>query len=88
MSKRYSVKVRSEIIRESTRLNDNKYGAWRCVNRGTGLVTVMNVELQPGEGLDFSSDLQPGDIWSEPIDIIVQAGGELVLLRNIYTPLS
>ena len=40
--------------------------------------------LQPGEGIEHN--LQPNQTWNQPIDIQVQAGGELQLLREIVTP--
>lgn len=85
---RYKVTTRTETIRQNTKLDDTKYGGWLCVNTGTAPVTVLGIELQPSEGLDFTSALQPGDIWVKPIDITVQAGGELRLVRMIYQPIS
>lgn len=81
----YSVKMRSEVITESKRLNDTRYCGFFAANTGTGIVRVFNVPLQPGEGLSSRDivDLQPGDVWSEPIDIQVEPGGELRLLRTI-----
>ena len=82
----YSVKMRSEIITESKRLNDTRYCGWLAVNIGeSGVVRIFNVPLQPGEGLSSQSivNMQPGDVWSEPIDIQVEPGGKLQLLRTL-----
>ena len=80
----YDVKLRAETIITNTRLNDNKYSGWKAINFGTAPPTVYGVELQPGEGLQF--DLQPFETWKETIDITVQPGGAVRLLRKLCTP--
>ena len=85
---RYGLKQRAETITENTRLNDVTFSGWKCVNIGTGVVEVYGVPLQPGEGLDYMNCMRPGDKWQEPIDIAVQPGGALRLLRLISTPIG
>ena len=80
----YKTKQRAETITANSRLNDTKYGSWKAVNIGTAPVTVYGIELQPGEGLNY--DLQPNEYWEEPIEITVQAGGAVRLLRRLCTP--
>lgn len=79
----YTVTLRKETITQNTRLNDSKYGGWKAFNIGSAPVTVYGVTLQPGEGIQW--DLEPNETWTEPIDITVQAGGALRLLRKIVT---
>ena len=81
----YDVKLRTETISANTRLNDNKYGSWKAYNIGTAPVTVYGVELQPGEGMEWN--LEPQEIWKEPIDITVQTGGLVRLMRKLCTPI-
>lgn len=80
----YDVKQRSETITNSIRLNDTRYSGWKAINIGTGIVSVDGVELMPGEGIEHQ--LLPNETWKEPIDIVVQPGGALRLLRKITTP--
>ena len=80
----YEIKLRAETITTNTRLNDNKFGGWKAINIGSAPVTVYDVELQPGEGLQF--DMQPSEVWKEPIEITVQPGGAVRLLRKLCTP--
>ena len=80
----YETKQRSETITQSTRLNDTKYSSWKAINNGTGVVIVDGQPLQPGEGIEHN--LQPNQTWNQPIDIQVQAGGVLQLMREIVTP--
>ena len=84
----YRIKQRAETIVENTRLNDVTFGGWKAVNIGTGVVEVFGVPLQPGEGLDYMNCMRPGDLWQEPIDIAVQPGGALRLLRLICTEIT
>ena len=85
----YSIKQRSETITANTRLNETQYYSWLAVNVGTANVTVYGIELQPGEGLSSQSIAQtsPGDLWQEPIDITIQTGGALRMLRALATPI-
>ena len=83
----YGVKLRVETITANARLNDNIYGGWKAINIGSAPVTVYGVELLPGEGLDFMAGMQPNEIWQEPIEITVQAGGAVRLMRKIVTPI-
>lgn len=80
----YDVKMRAETIVANTRLNDKRYSGWKAINIGTADVTVDGVTLQPGEGIDHQ--LQPFETWTEPIDITVQTGGAVRLLRKLCTP--
>ena len=86
--KTWRVTNRTETITENTRLNDNKYGGWMCVNIGTGSVVVMGYELQPGEGLNFLDAVPAGSIWASAIDIVVNPGGALQLTRLQYQPVK
>ena len=80
----YETKLRSETITQSKRLNDTKYSSWKAINNGTGVVIVDGQPLQPGEGIEHN--LQPNQTWNQAIDIQVQAGGVLQLMREIVTP--
>ena len=80
----WDVKQRAETITANTRLNDNKYSAWKAINIGTAPVTVYGVTLQPGEGISY--DMKPEETWKEPIEITVQPGGAVRLLRKLCTP--
>lgn len=86
----YTTKLRAETIVESCMLNDTKYGSWLAQNIGTSPVTIYGIELLPGEGLssDAICHLNPGDLWQEPIDIVVTPGGALRLLRSINKPVK
>lgn len=84
----YKIKQRAETILSNVRLNDDKYGGWKAINIGTAPVEVYGVHLQPGEGLDYMSSMQPGDLWQEPIDIVIQPGGAVRLLRLLCTPIK
>ncbi len=88
--KGYSVKLRAETVRENFRFNDTKYGGWLATNIGTAAVTVYGIELQPGEGISSQSivNMSPADLWQEPIEITVQPGGAVRLLRSIGTPIK
>lgn len=83
----YGVKLRVETISTNVRLNDNIYGGWKAINIGTAPVTVYGVELLPGEGLDFMAGMQPNEIWQEPIEITVQPGGAVRLMRKLVSPI-
>lgn len=88
--KGHSVKLRAETITQNVRLNDTKYGGWMAANIGTAAVTVYGIELQPGEGISSQSivNMSPADLWQEPIEITVQPGGAVRLLRSIGTPIK
>lgn len=85
---KYGVNLRVETISSNARLNDKKYGGWKAINIGTAAVTVYGVELQPGEGLDFMAGMLPNEIWQEPIEITVQPGGTVRLMRKLVTPIK
>lgn len=87
---RYSVNLRAVTILENTRLTETTYGSWLAINIGTAPVSVYGVELQPGEGLSSESimHLNLGDTWNEPIDITVQPGGAVRMLRSIAKPIG
>lgn len=86
----YEIKQRAETITANTRLNDTKYCGWLAINIGTSAVTVYGVELLPGEGLSSQSIMQlsAADKWTEPIDIVVQPGGAVRMLRTLATPIK
>lgn len=84
---RYKVTSRVQTITQNTRLNEKEYGAWMCVNIGTAIAKVMGIDVQPGEGLNFLSALQPGDLWETPIDIELTAGAEIRIVRLKYIPI-
>ena len=84
---RYKITTRVQTITQNTRLNEKEYGAWMCVNTGTATAKVMGIELQPSEGLDFLHSLQPGDLWDSPIDVELNAGAEIRIVRLKYIPL-
>lgn len=80
----YNIKTRVETITKNTRLNDKKFGAWLAVNIGTADCTVLGITLAPSEGLDFTHAVPAGSYWTDPIDITVQAGGAIRLVRLMY----
>lgn len=80
----FETKQRSETIVNNTKLNDTRYSSWKAINIGTGVVTVDGVPLNPNEGIEHK--LEPTQTWKEPINIEIQAGGKLQLLRTIVTP--
>ena len=81
----FETKQRSETITSTTRLNDNKYGSWKAFSVGSAPVEVDGLTLQPGEGIEHN--LQPDQVWKEPIDIkIMYAGGAVRLMRELCTP--
>ena len=84
MDKNYSIKLRAETITQNTRLTEVIYGSWLAQNIGSAPVTVFGIELLPGEGLPSSAicQLNPGDRWEEPIEITVQTGGAVRMLRS------
>lgn len=86
----YSIKARVETITANTRLTDTIYAGWLAVNIGTAAVSVYGIELLPGEGLSSQSiiNMSPADKWTEPIDITVQPGGAVRLMRTIATPIK
>lgn len=77
-----------DITQNTTVRAERKYGAWMCVNTGTGAATVMGYELQPGEGLDFLSAVPVGSSWDTPIPVILNAGAKVRLTRLQYTPIT
>lgn len=82
-----AVKMRAETITENCRLNETKYCGFLAINTGTTAVKVYGVELLPGEGLSSADivHLEPGDTWTEPIDIEVTGGGSIRMLRPLET---
>ena len=80
----FDVKQRAETITSNMRLNDTRYSGWKAINIGTADVTIDGVPLAPGEGIEHK--LEPTETWKEPIDITVQTGGAVRLLRKICTP--
>lgn len=84
---RYKISTRVQTITQNTRLNEKEYGGWMCVNIGTSTAKVMGIELAPSEGLDFLHALQAGDLWDSPIDIEVQTGAEIRIVRLKYIPI-
>ena len=84
----YTVETRVETITTNKRLNDNIYGGWMAVNIGTATCTVLGITLNPGEGLDFTNSVPLGSVWKSPIDITVNAGGAIRLVRLIAKPLK
>lgn len=89
-SRQYEIKLRTEKITGTTRLNDIKYCSWYAVNTGSNDAKVFGVTLAPGEGINSQAIIgtRPGDLWKEPIDIEVTAPGSIQLLRTICTPIA
>lgn len=77
------ISLRTETITENKRLTDNIYYSWFAQNIGSAPVSVYGISLLPGEGLNSQSIAQtsPEDIWNDPIEIVVQAGGAVRMLR-------
>ena len=81
MSK-YSVSATTQEFTASTTLMpEKKYGAWMCVNKGTGAAEVLGYPLQPGEGLDSLNAVPAGSSWDTPIKIICNAGAVVRVTR-------
>lgn len=80
----YNIRARVETITANKRLNDKNYGAWMAVNIGTADCKVLGIPLAPGEGLDMTKAVPAGSYWTDPIDIEVNAGGAIRLMRLIY----
>lgn len=88
-SREYEIKLRTETITGTVRLNDIKYCSWYAVNSGNVDVKVFGVTLAPGEGINSQSiiNARPGDLWKEPIEIDA-TGGSVRLLRTVCTPMA
>lgn len=84
MEKNYRVKARVETIATTTRLTDEKYGGWMAVNTGSAACEVMGISLLPTEGISFLDAVPAGSYWTQPIDIVVNPGGQIRLVRMIY----
>ena len=84
----FNVQARVETITTNTRLTDRKYGGWLAVNIGTAPCTVLGFTLNPSEGLDMRDVVPAGGHWTTPIDITVQPGGSIRLLRLITEPVK
>ena len=87
---KYGIKLRVETITQNTTLTDIIYSGWLATNIGTAPVTIYGIELQPTERLSSRDivQLNTGDLWQEPIPIIVQTGGAVRLLRPVCKPLG
>lgn len=85
---KYTIKLRQETFYENITLTDVIYGSWLAVNIGTAPVTIFGIELAPTERLASKdiADMKPGDIWEEPIPIVIQTGGAVRMLRTIAKP--
>lgn len=83
-----SVKLRAETITQNTTKTEKIYSGWLAQNIGSAPCSVYGVQLLPGEGLNSQSIVQmtADDIWTEPIDITVQPGGAIRLLRAQAAP--
>lgn len=86
----YSIKQRAELITANKTLNDTIYYSWFAQNVGSAPVKVYGIELLPGEGLNSQSiaHTTPEDLWTQPIEIEVQPGGAVQLLRVQAMPIS
>ena len=72
-------------VKSSTSLMpERKYGAWMCVNIGTGSAKVMGYDLNPGEGLNFLNAVPAGSTWDTPIPIIINPGAIVRITRLQY----
>lgn len=80
----YNVQARVETITSNTRLTDKEYGGWMAINIGTADCTVLGVTIAPSEGLDMTQAIPVGSYWTTPIDITVQPGGAIRLIRLLY----
>lgn len=80
----YSVKSRSQTIRENITLMPEGFGGWFAKNIGTGNVEVDGFVLEPGDTLDFSH-LQPTVVWESAITVVCAENGILRLTRFKYT---
>lgn len=86
---KYTVKTRTDVVRENMALTNNAYGGWMAVNSGVDAVTVNGITLLPGEVLDFTK-LSPDVIWDEPIKIVTNntAGNQVTVTRLVYKEIS
>lgn len=80
--KKYIVSAQTKDYSASTTvMPERNYGAWMCVNTGTGVAKVMGYELQPSEGLNFLDAVPAGVAWDSPITIELAAGAVVRLTR-------
>ena len=82
--------MRAETITQNCKLTDKIYSGWLAQNIGSAPCSVYGIQLLPGEGLSSKDivQLSTSDLWTEPIDITVQAGGAIRLLRALCNPLN
>ena len=86
---RYKISATTKTYTENTTLQpEQKYGAWMCVNVGTGVANVMGYDLQPSEGLDFLDAVPTGSTWGTPIQIILQTGAAVRVTRLQALPIG
>lgn len=86
---RYRVLATNIDITQNTTIRpEKKYGAWMCVNQGTGVANVMGYDLQPGEGLNFLDSVPAGSSWETPIQVILNPGASVRITRLQYTPID
>lgn len=85
-----SIKLRAESITATCKLTDTIYCGWMAQNIGTAPIKVYGIELLPGEGISSQDIVKTGadDLWTEPIDIEVQAGGVCRMLRAQAMPVQ
>lgn len=81
--KKISVVTRSQTITSNTTLMPEGFGGYYAQNNGTGNVIVDGHILEPGAHLDFSS-MAANVVWSSPIVIVCETGGELRITRFLY----
>ncbi len=86
----HSVKQRAERITANTTLNETIYYSWFAQNVGSAPVSVYGIELLPGEGLNSQAiaHTTPEDLWTQPIEITVQPGGAVQMLRAQAMPIG
>lgn len=86
---KYTVKTRTDVVRENIALTNNAYGGWLAVNSGVDAVIVNGITLLPGEVLDFTK-LAPDVIWDEPIKIVTNntPGNQVTVTRLVYKEIS
>ena len=81
---RYKIQSRVETITQNKKITDTTFGGWMALNIGTADCTVLGITLAPSEGLDMTNAVPAGSYWDSPIDITVQPGGAIRLIRLQY----
>lgn len=70
------------ITQSTTIMPERDFGGWLAVNQGTNTAEVQGFVLQPGEGLPMLDSIPLGSKYDQPINIVINAGAVVRLLRR------